>query len=230
MSNQLPPFPIDNYFISRELGVGAFGMVHLYELMEGHESDEENPSVVAVKAFKSQHYFEFEVEKWGILSHNEVLQHPNFVKIYGCCSLGKLFGIVMEKYDTTLQSLVDNYMLMYKGEHLDVAYQLANAMEFLHRKNLLHRDVKPDNILVRDDETGIQVALSDLGVSRVIMATEESKLTPAGCNIWMAPEVGECRSKYGHPADVYGFGLIALFIKTGSKPHRKPESGNIEGI
>ena len=235
MSNQLPPFPIDNYFISRELGVGAFGMVHLYELMEGHESDENNPSVVAVKAFKSQHYFEFEVEKWGILSHNEVLQHPNFVKIYGCCSLGKLFGIVMEKYDTTLQSLVDNYMLMYKGGHLDIAltrnilYQLANAMEFLHRKNLLHRDVKPDNILVRDDETGIQVALSDLGVSRVIMATEVSKLTPAGCNIWMAPEVGECRSKYGHPADVYGFGLIALFIKTGSKPHRKPESGNIEG-
>ena len=53
-------------------------------------------------------------------------------------------------------------------------------MEFLHKKNLLHRDVKPDNILIRDDETGIQVALNDLGVSRVIMATEVSKLTPVG--------------------------------------------------
>ena len=98
MSNQLQPFPIDNYFISRELGVGAFGMVHLYELMEKYESDEDNPSVVAVKAFKSQHYFEVEVEKLEILSHNELLQHPNFVKIYGCCFMGNLFGIVMEKW------------------------------------------------------------------------------------------------------------------------------------
>ena len=240
MSNRLRPdlfteFPIERYVISRELGVGAFGMVHLYELMEKYESDEDNPSVVAVKAFQSQHYFEVEVEKLEILSHNELLQHPNFVKIYGCCFMGNLFGIVMEKYDMTLQSLVDNYTLMSKGGHLDVAltrnilYQLANAMEFLLKKNLLHRDVKPDNILIRDDETGIQVALSDLGASRVIMATEVSKLTPAGTDIWMAPEVKKCRSKYGHSSDVYGFGLVALFIKTGCKPPRKPQSGNIKG-
>ena len=150
MSNRLQPdllteFPIERYFISRELGVGAFGMVHLHELKEEYESNEDNPSVVAVKAFQSQHYFEVEVEKLKILSHNELLQHPNFVKIYGCCLMGKLFGIVMEKYDMTLQSLVDNYTLMSKGGHLDVAltrnilYQLANAMEFLHKKNLLHR-------------------------------------------------------------------------------------------
>ena len=221
MSNRLRPdllteFPIERYFISRELGVGAFGMVHLHELKEEYESNEDNPSVVAVKAFRSQHYFEAEAEKLEILSHNE-LQHPNFVKIYGSCYLGRRFGIVMEKYDMTLQSLVDNYTLMYEERNLDVdltrniLYQLANAMEFLHRKNLLHSDVKPDNILIRDDETGIQVALSDFGASRIIMATEVSKLTPAGTDIWMAPEVGKCRSKYGHPSDVYGFGLMVLF-------------------
>ena len=49
-----------------------------------------------MKAFRSQHYFEVEVEKLEILSHNELLQHPNFVKIFGCCSLRSLFGIVME--------------------------------------------------------------------------------------------------------------------------------------
>ena len=124
---------------------------------------------------------------------------------------------------------------MYEEGNLDVAltrnilYQLANALEFLHRKNLLHRDIKPDNILIRDDETGIQVALCDLGVSRVIMATEVSKLTPAGTDIWMAPEVHQTRSKYGHPSDVYGFGLMALFVKTGCKPPMKPQSGNIKG-
>ena len=74
-----------------------------------------------MKAFRSQHYFEVEVEKLEILSHNELLQHPNFVKIYGCCSLRSLFGIVMEKYDTTLQSLVDDYTLMSEQGHLDVA-------------------------------------------------------------------------------------------------------------
>ena len=53
----LPQFAIDKYTVSKELGVGSFGMVHLHELKERYASDEDNPSVVAVKAFQSQHYF-----------------------------------------------------------------------------------------------------------------------------------------------------------------------------
>ena len=241
MCNQIQPysfreFAIHKYTVSKELGVGSFGMVFLYELKEKYICDEENPSTVAVKTFQSRRDFEVEVDKLEILFHNELQHHPNFVKIYGCCSMGNLFGIVMEKYDMTLKSLVDNHAVLHIGRHPDVALtrnilrQLANAMEYLHRKNLLHRDVKPDNILLRDDVNGIQVALTDLGVARVIISTEQSGLTHAGTNIWMAPEVRDCRSKYGHPADVYGFGLVALFVKTGCKPSGKPQSENIKGI
>ena len=231
----LPEFAINKYNVSKELGVGAFGMVLLYELKERYSIDEENPSTVAVKTFQSKHYFEVEVDKLEILSNNELQHHPNFVKIYGCCSIGNLFGIVMEQYDMTLKSLVDNYAVLCKGKYPDVSltrnilYQLANALEYLYRKNLLHRDVKPENILLRDDVNGVQVVLTDLGAARIIIATEQSSLTHAGTDLWMAPEVKDHKSRYGHPADVYGFGLIALFIKTGCKPPGKPKSHNIKG-
>ena len=45
----------------------------------------------------------------------------------------------------------------------------------------------------------------------------------------MAPEIQQFNSIYGHPADVYGFGLIAMFIKTGCLPSRKPRNENISG-
>ena len=49
-----------------------------------------------------------------------------------------------------------------------------------------------------------------------------------GTDIWMAPEIKQTKT-YGHPADVYGFGLIAMFIKTGCLPSGKPRNENYSG-
>ena len=121
------------------------------------------------------------------------------------------------------------------GRALDVSltrsvlYQLADALVFLYRRDLVHRDIKPENILVQDKDGKIHIALTDLGISRVVIATEQSNLTYIGTTKWMAPEVKGRNPKYGHPADIFGFGLVAVYVKTGDEPEARPEGTEMTG-
>ena len=103
----LPEFQIDKYVHSRELGVGAFGMVFLFQIKDQEESNNlQLPKEVAVKTFRSKECFEVEAKNLerisGPLGQHS---HPNLVRIYGQCYLSKEFCIVMEKYDKPLSSL-----------------------------------------------------------------------------------------------------------------------------
>ena len=93
--------------------------------------------------------------------------------------------------------------------------------------------MKPENILIRqkDDGTVEKAVLCDLGVSRTILTDGQTNLTYVGTDIWMAPEIKsiklfemktrsifnskEAFGKYGHPVDVFGFGLVAQWLLTG---------------
>ena len=74
----------------------------------------------------------------------------------------------------------------------------------------------------------VQVALTDLGVSRHLTSTERSNQTNTGTDLWMAPEVQGHRPTYGHPADVFGFGLVAIFLV--SEPDVYPLGRNVDGM
>ena len=64
----------------------------------------------------------------------------------------------------------------------------------------------------------VQVALTDLGVSKMMTSTQRSSQTNTGTDLWKAPEILGENPTYGHPADVFGFGLIAIFILTNQFP------------
>ena len=228
-------FPIDKYDRMEILGYGAYGTVYLYKQRRDDISDEllpakelVPPNFIAVKTFGSEHYFQIEKKNLDMIS-SKGQEHPNLVKIYGWCKLPNyIFGIVMEKFDTNLKLFIHDQRLKNKSIDLDmtrnILHQLAKALKFLVEKNIVHRDLKPENILIRNADNNIQVAITDLGVSRTITNTEKSNMTYEGTNQWMAPEVQECGSTYGHPADVFSFGLIAMFIKAGTNPINKNNS------
>ena len=106
-----------------------------------------------------------------------------------------------------------------------ILFQLVNALKFLHEINIIHRDLKPENILIRHQENKLEVAITDLGVSREITKNEKTNMSYQGTTLWLAPEVLQCKNKYGHPADVFSFGLIAMYIKAGARPIDRTSSG-----
>ena len=145
---------------------------------------------------------------------------PNIVKFYGSCTLNKgLVGLVMELFDTDLMQYIDENPCSFFVTKLTILGQVANGLKHLKELKIVHRDVKPDNILVKTDGNGeIQVALTDLGISKHMTETQRSRQTNIGTDLWMAPEVRGDKPTYGHPADVYGFGLTAIYILTGNFP------------
>ena len=234
----LPEFPIDKYDRSKKLGDGAYGSVYLYKqrlddvsdvLLSANES--ELPSFIAVKTFIQERYFKIEKNNLELIC-SEGQDHPNLVKIYGWCKLpNDILGIVMEKYDKNLKEFIHEQRLLNKYFDLEmtrnILYQLASALKYLFEKNIVHRDLKPENILIRNVNNKLEIAITDLGVSRMIKDTEKSNMTYMGTRHWMAPEVQQFGSKYGHPADVFSFGLIAMFIKDGVNPIDRNDPGNL---
>ena len=116
---------------------------------------------------------------------------------------------------------------------------VASVMKFLFQNDIAHRDVKPGNILLRlkEDERVDFAVLCDLGISRTIEASGQSNLTYVGSDPWMAPEIirdinkmkegeiNDISEIYGHPIDVFGFGLVAQWLVTGNNPPARHVKG-----
>lgn len=146
-----------------------------------------------------------------------LLSHPNIVTIYDVGTLesdGSSY-IAMEFVEgRTLRQLAPYGERMEHDGVLDVVMQVARALDYAHRRGIVHRDVKPANILVRED--GL-VKLADFGVARI----ESSDLTRTGQSVgspsYIAPEMLSGQPTDGR-ADLFSLGVIVYELLTGAKP------------
>jgi serine/threonine protein kinase len=146
------------------------------------------------------------------------LSHPNIVSVYEYGTVRDRPYIAMEYVDGfSLEHMVLKLKTVPSGAAASVAVKVCDALEYAHRNNVLHRDVKPGNILVSGSG---EVKVTDFGFSR-LLDSASTRLTlhnrVVGTPLYMSPEQIE-GGDVSYSTDVFSLGIVLYFLVTGAPP------------
>lgn len=201
----------NRYRIDSQLGKGGMGAVYqAYDLTLGR--------TVAIKLLAPQLAWETEfVERFQREAHSTAsLHHPNIIDVHDVGHEGDNYYLVMANLPGgTLKQRLSNKGHLPPDEVIGILRPIAAALDYAHAKGLVHRDVKPANVLF--DELGTPV-LTDFGI---VKTAQDTKLTATGASIgtpqYMAPEQVLGKAVDGR-TDQYALGVIAYELLTGRVP------------
>jgi serine/threonine-protein kinase len=143
------------------------------------------------------------------------LEHPNVVPIHDAGELdGRLYLVMRLVEGTDLRALLREQGALEPRRALAIVAQVANALDAAHAKGLVHRDVKPSNVLLDHDE---HVYLADFGLTRSFGSTSSTDGPSVGTPAYLAPEQIEGQEIDGR-ADVYSLGCLLYECLTGAPP------------
>ena len=207
---------IGKYRILSHLGSGGFGSVYLAE-------DTWIKKNVAIKVPHKQNLDFSELLKEPRLLAS--MSHPNIVTMLTAEKLDDVFFIVLEFVPgETLEQLIIREGALELGRALDYTCQMCNAVDHAHRAGVLHRDIRPGNMLV--SETGL-LKVTDFGTSRFLEIAAHGT-TVIGSPPYMAPE--QFHGKAVFASDVYSVGVTMYQMVTGELPYNTPAPSDIEKL
>ena len=144
------------------------------------------------------------------------LTHPNIVGVYDVGREGNINYIVMELIEgRTLNDIIEDEAPMDYRKVIDISKQVASALKVAHKNKIIHRDVKPHNIMITND--GI-VKLADFGIARAVNdATLSTGSKIVGSVHYFSPE--QARGNYvDERSDIYSLGIVMYEMLTGKVP------------
>lgn len=152
----------------------------------------------------------------------EILRHKNIVQIHDRgLHVGYPFTVMEYLGGGTLRDWMQAHVRMRGPDIVAVAAQIAEAIDFAHQNGVIHRDIKPGNILFESSPQD-RVALGDFGIARILGAVQQDITTAPGLDItgspaYLAPETisGNVIDK---PADIYSFGVVLFEMLCGRTP------------
>lgn len=144
------------------------------------------------------------------------LHHPNIVEVIDIFDENNTSYMVMPFIEgQSLQSIVEKNGPLSYPDAVNYLMQIANAVEYIHERNILHRDIKPDNIMITADYKAI---LIDFGSAREFQQDKIQRQTSMLTHGYAPPEQYTANSKKGAYTDVYALGASFYFILTGQVP------------
>lgn len=145
------------------------------------------------------------------------LEHPNIVPIHdvGQTPTGALFMTMRFIDGLSLQELLARERPLEVSRAARIAEQVADALEYAHDRGIVHRDVKPSNVMV---EAGDRVTLMDFGIAKLVGDTSLTRLGAiVGTPKYLSPEQALGRPA-DHRSDIYGLGIVFFEMLTGRAP------------
>lgn len=207
---------IGKYKILAPLGSGGFGTVFLAE-------DTWIDKKVALKVPHRQSLDFGELLREPRLL--ATLSHPNIVTVLTAERIDDVFFIVMEYVaGETLEAISDREGALDLGRALDFACQICNAVDHAHQQGIIHRDLRPGNVLVTD--AGI-AKVADFGTSRFLEIAAHGT-TVIGSPPYMAPE--QFHGKAVFASDVYSLGVTMYQLLTGRLPYESPAPSDLDKL
>jgi serine/threonine protein kinase len=151
------------------------------------------------------------------------LVHPNIVRVTDVVDLGGPVGLVMDFVEgVSLRELLETEGKMAPAEALEIFRQILSAMAAAHAAGILHRDLKPDNILLSQEHGTVVVRITDFGIAKVLSgvlrAGDTRDGTMMGSPGYMAPEQIEDASSVSPQSDLFAAGSILYEMLAGAPP------------
>ena len=206
---EIGSFLSDRYEILSKVGAG--GMSDVYKAKDHILS-----RFVAIKVLKQEFSEDSSfVTKFRAEAQSAAgLEHPNIVNIYDVCSENGLYYIVMEYVEgITLKTYIEKKGQLSFKESASIAIQVARGIEAAHNKNIIHRDIKPQNIIISTDG---KVKVTDFGIAK---ATSSNTISSdvMGSVHYASPEQARNGFVDGR-SDIYSLGIVMFEMVTGRVP------------
>ncbi len=155
------------------------------------------------------------------------LSHPNIVPIYTVGEEGNLVYFIMAYIGgDNLAKLIHDRGPLDPNEVRRILREVADALQYAHNRKVVHRDIKPDNILL-DSDTG-RAMVTDFGIARAVIEGSGSKLTATGMALgtpaYMSPEQAAGDSNIDGRTDIYSLGVVAYQMLSGELPFDAPNT------
>src|SRR5690348_4074448 len=207
----------DRYRIERELGAGGMATIYLAQDLKHHRR-------VAIKVLHADLSAVLGPERF----HKEIeltagLQHPHILPLFDSGGADGLLYYVMPHVEgETLRGRLTRETQLPVADAVQIASEVADALEYAHRHGVIHRDIKPENILLRDGHA----LVSDFGIALAVVEAGGERMTQTGTSLgtpqYMAPEQAMGERHIDGRADVYALGVVTYEMLVGEPPFTGP--------
>jgi serine/threonine protein kinase len=217
------------YVVERVLGIGGFGITYYVRHVElgthyavkeffisGKCVRENDRSTVLLQNIDQSRYAKLKKRFADEARTLVALNNPHVVRVIDIFEENNTSYIVMEFVPgITLQQKVDRDGKMSVPEAINCIGQLAEAVSYIHDQHILHRDIKPDNVMITPDN---RIVLVDFGSAREFVNDEVQNHTAILTHGYAPIEQYATKGKKGNYTDIYAMGGVFYFALTGEKP------------
>lgn len=212
---QLPITHIGKYRLLREIGRGGMGIVYLG--FDEYNNREVAIKIASVAGITDEQY----LQKFQKMFFNEVrvagmLKHPNILTVFDAGVEEPYYYIVMEyvQNSRTLKDFCKAGSLLPVEQVVEIIFKCCKALDYAHRHNIIHRDIKPGNLLLTE---GMNVKIADFGIAQIIRADTTQPAGLMGSPAYMSPE--QIREEVlTQQTDFFSLGIVMYELLTGRSP------------